>query len=106
MPKPRRPKPAELSTAERPKAPGRPFAKGVSGNPGGQSKEKRAFLDKLRGDDADEVYAALMDGVKAREWAVVLKAAEWIAGKPSAAPEDRGSVAEALRVIINRQGGE
>lgn len=68
-----------------------------SPNPGGVSKEKRAFLERLRSEDAEEIYAAFMDGVRAREWTVVLRAVEYIAGKPAAAKEDH----EAMRAGID-----
>ena len=93
---------AELSGSER----GRPFPKGTSGNPGGVSKEKRAFLERLKSEDAGEVYAAFMDGVKAREWSVVLRAFEYVAGKPAAAAEDREAVAKsgnALAVLTREE---
>jgi len=83
---------AQLSKPERI---GKPFPKGVSGNPGGVSKEKRAFLERLKSDDADEVYAAFMDGVRQREWSVVMRAFEYVAGKPAAAAEDREALARA-----------
>ena len=70
--------------------------KGVSGNPGGQSKEKRAFLDRLKSDDADEIYEAFMAGVRGREWSVVLRAVEYLAGKPPAAKEDGEALAKAI----------
>lgn len=67
---------------KRRRGPGRPFQKGQSGNPGGQSKEKRAFLDRLRAEDAEDVYAALMRLVHADNAPAVLRAVEYIAGKP------------------------
>ena len=70
--------------------------KGVSGNPGGQSKAKRDFLERMRTDDAEEIYAAIMDGVRAREWSVVLKAGEWLLGKPAAAKEDGEALVKAI----------
>jgi len=87
----KKPKP-ELRPSEA-RTPQGTFQKGVSGNPGGQSKEKRAFLERLKSDDAEEVYEAFMDGVRAREWPVVIRAAEYLAGRPAAAKEDN----EALR---------
>lgn len=69
--------------------------KGVSGNPGGQSKEKRAFLDRLTTDDADEVYEALMDLVRERNPMAVLRAVEYIARKPPNAAEDNEALEKA-----------
>lgn len=74
---------------------GKGFKPGQSGNPGGVSKEKRAFLERLKSDDADDIYEAFMDGVKAREWSVVLRAVEYLAGKPAAAAEDRKALEKA-----------
>ena len=51
-------------------------------NPGGASKEKREFLARLKQEDADSVYAALMDLVDQRNPAAVLRCVEYIAGKP------------------------
>jgi hypothetical protein len=74
---------AELSESKRRRrGPGKPFPKGVSGNPGGQSKEKRAFLERLRIEDADEIYEALMGLVREGNAPAVLRAVEYIAGKP------------------------
>lgn len=85
---------------------GKPFPKGVSPNPGGQSKEKRAFLDRLRGEDAAEVYAAFLTLVREGNAPAVLRAAEYLLGKPPAADEDKTALAAALTVVIRRQGGE
>lgn len=62
--------------------------KGHTINPGGVSREKRAFLKRLEEADADEIYEAFMDGVRQREWSVVIRAVEYIAGKPRSSPED------------------
>lgn len=90
--------PAELSDAERKR--GRPFKPGESGNPGGQSKEKRAFLDRLTGDDADTVYENFMALVKERNPPAVLRAVEYLAGRPAAAKEDNEALREGLTVVV------
>lgn len=77
------------------KAPSTAFKPGQSGNPGGQSKEKRAFLDRLRGEDAKDVYEAMMALVREGNVHAVLKAWEYIAGKAPAAEEDRAAVSTA-----------
>lgn len=74
------------------RAPKTAFKPGQSGNPGGQSKEKRAFLDRLRADDADACYAAFMSLVREGNPPAVLRAVEYIAGKPPAAEEDRAAL--------------
>lgn len=86
---------AELSAPERKRGPGKPFPKGVSGNPGGQSKEKRAFLDRLKTDDAEEVYRAFMALVRDGNPPAVLRAVEYLAGKPRSADEDLAAVQKA-----------
>ncbi|MCA3124796.1 MAG: hypothetical protein ING90_19290 [Rhodocyclaceae bacterium] len=86
---------AELSTPERKRGPGKPFPKGVSGNPGGQSKEKRAFLDRLKTDDSEEVYRAFMALVRDGNPPAVLRAVEYLAGKPRSADEDLAAVQKA-----------
>lgn len=87
---------AELSEAEPPKkrrrGPGRPFKPGQSGNAGGQSKEKRDFLERLRTEDADEVYRAMMDLVGQRNGPAVLRAWEYIVGKPPETVNLKGNV--------------
>lgn len=87
---------AELNETEplkkRRRGPGRPFPKGVSPNPGGQSKEKRDFLERLRGEDADEVYRAMMDLVRERNGPAVLRAWEYIVGKPPETVNLKGDV--------------
>ena len=92
--------PTELSGAE--KFPNlKPYAPGTNGNPGGQSKEKRAFLERLRVDDVDEVYLALMDLVRERNAPAVLRAVEYIAGKPPETVLVGGKDATALTVELD-----
>ena len=84
---------------------GKPFAKGDDPRrlPGGQSPEKRAFLERLTTDDADDVYAAFMGLVRESNPAAVLRAVEYLAGKPRNAPEDNEALAKAgLTVIVQR----
>lgn len=81
---------------------GRPFPKGKSGNPGGISKEKRAFLERLKSDDAEAIYEAFMAGVKRGEAPFVLRAVEYLAGKPPAAPEDNEAIKQGLTVVVQR----
>lgn len=64
------------------------ITKGSTLNPGGQSKEKRAFLERLTSDDADAVYDAFMALVREGNAAAVLRAVEYLAGKPASAPAD------------------
>lgn len=96
-------KTAELSAPEPKKAKpgGRPFPKGVSGNPGGQSKEKRAFLERLKSDDADAVYAAFMLLVRDGNAPAVLRAVEYLAGRPKNADEDNAAIREGLTVVVH-----
>lgn len=65
---------------------GRPFPKGASPNPGGVSKERRAFIERLRGDDggadAEDIYAAFMALVREGNMPAVLRAMEYLIGKP------------------------
>jgi len=89
---------AELSTPER--RVGRPFPKGTSGNPGGQSKEKRAFLERLKLDDADEIYAAFMGLVRDGNVPAILRAVEYLAGKPPNATEDNEAIRQSLTVVV------
>lgn len=73
--------------------------KGHTANPGGQSKEKRAFLDRLTTEDADEVYEAFMSLVRERNAPAVLRAVEYIAGKPASAPADLAAIARGGNVL-------
>jgi hypothetical protein len=81
---------AELSRSEQANTVGRPFKPGKSGNPGGVSKEKRAFLERLRTDDAEEVYTSLMDLVRQRNPSAVIRAWEWVVGRPRESVEVSG----------------
>lgn len=94
----------ELRASEGPKRDGKGrILPGHTGNPGGVSKTKRDFLERMRTEDAEEIYAAIMDGVRAREWAVVLKAGEWVLGKPSQPVEVGGKEGgTGLTVIIQK----
>ena len=94
---------SELRQPKKRKAPRTAYKPGQSGNPGGQSKEKRAFLDRLRSEDADECYSAFMDLVRERNPPSVLRAVEYIAGRPPAADEDRKAVASAVSGLTIEQ---
>ena len=91
-------KPAELSGAERKMPKGKPFAPGTSGNPGGVSREKREFLKALREEDSAEVYAAMMDLIRQRNPTAVLRAWEYVVGKPKEMIELTGKDGAALAV--------
>ncbi len=91
-------KPAELKGSERGLANLKPFKPGQSGNPGGVSKEKRAFLDRLKGEDADTVYEALMQLVRERNPQAVLRAWEYVVGKPKELVEVTGKDGAPLSV--------
>jgi hypothetical protein len=91
-------KPAELSGAERKMPKGKPFAPGTSGNPGGVSREKREFLKALREEDSATVYEAMMSLVRALNPQAVLRAWEYIVGKPKEMIELTGKDGAALAV--------
>lgn len=96
---------AELSAPER-KPRGRPFPPKTSGNPGGVSKEKRDFLERLTGEDAGEVYAGLMDLVRERNPAAVIRAWEYVVGKPKERVEvtgkDGGPLTTVQRIDVRK----
>lgn len=81
---------------------GKRFEKGKSGNPGGVSKEKRAFLERLKIEDAEAIYDAFMAGVKRGDAPFVLRAVEYLAGKPPAAPEDNDALKQGMTVVVQR----
>lgn len=56
--------------------------KGYSGNLGGGSGLRKAFVDRLKQEDADVIYRVFMTLVCERNVPAVLKAVEYIAGKP------------------------
>lgn len=59
------------------------FAPGVSGNPGGQSKEKRQFLERLRAqENVDKVWEAFAALIELRNPQAVLRGVEYLVGKP------------------------
>lgn len=82
---------------------GRPFPKGVSGNPGGQSREKRAFLERLTTDDADEVYKAFMALVREGNAPAVIRAVEYLAGRPKNADEDNAAIRASGKLPLTRE---
>lgn len=96
-------KTAELSAAEpkKGKPRGKPFPKGTSGNPGGQSKEKRAFLERLEAEDAATIYDSFMALVSEGNAPAVLRAVEYLAGRPRAAQEDNDALREGLTVVVH-----
>jgi hypothetical protein len=59
---------------KRRRGPGRPFRKGESGNPGGLSAERRAFLSETRRDQAENIKAVLArlvdEALKGQAWAI------------------------------------
>lgn len=73
--------------------------KGHTINPGGQSKEKRAFLERLTTEDADEVYESFMALVREKNPPAVLRAVEYLAGKPASAPADLAAIAKNGNVL-------
>lgn len=83
---------------------GRDIPKGVSGNPGGVSKEKRAFLDRLRDadGDAEKIYAAFMRLVDEGNVVAVVRAVEYVAGKPKETVEVQGKDGGALFALLAR----
>ena len=87
-----------------------PYKPGQSGNPGGVSKERRAFLAKLQGEDAQEIYDAFMALVRAGNERAILRGLEYVAGKPDLAEGDREALKEALTVVVQQlrvgPGGE
>jgi len=91
---------------------GKPFAPGADPrrSPGGQSKEKRAFLERLKSDDADEIYAAFMGLVRDGNAPAILRAVEYLAGKPPNATEDNEAIRQSLTVVVQslaaKAGGE
>ena len=93
-------KPAEVSAPKRQMPTGTPFQKGQSGNPGGQSREKRAFLDRLHGADAEVVYTAFMALVSEGNAPAVIRAVEYLAGRPPAATEDTDALRDGLTIVI------
>jgi len=99
-----KPTTVDLNAAERTGGvTGKGFAPGVSGNPGGQSKEKREFLERLRGDDADTVYASFMALVRDGNPPAVLRAIEYLAGKPKESVELSGKVSAAIEHDIKAE---
>jgi Family of unknown function (DUF5681) len=96
--------PAQNSTGTaRPYVPGRPFAKGQSGNPGGRPKGIVRAIRELTRDGDDlvafvvRVFRGEVDGVKLRDR---LEAATWLAdrgfGKPTQGVELAGKDGEPL----------
>ena len=79
------------------------FAPGVSGNPGGQSKEKRAFLERLKEDDPDTIYEAFMQGVRDGVPPIVIRAVEYLAGKPKENVELSGKLSAAIEHDIKAE---
>lgn len=98
MTRTKRKKAVQLKGSERGLANLKPFKPGQSGNPGGVSKEKREFLAALRGEDSGEVYAAMMRLVRADNPQAVLRAWEYVVGKPKEMIEVTGKDGGALTV--------
>jgi hypothetical protein len=61
-------------------------------NPGGVSKEKRAFLERLKEDDPQTIYEAFMKGVRDGVPPIVIRAVEYLAGKPKESVEVKAEV--------------
>lgn len=83
---------------------GRDIPKGTTINPGGVSKEKRDFLTRMRDaeGDADRIYAAFMRLVKKGNAPAVLRAMEYIVGKPKEHVELTGKDGSPLLALIAR----
>lgn len=78
---------------------GKGFMPGQSGNPGGMPKEKREFLESLRTEDSAEVYAAMMDLVRLRNPQAVIRAWEYIVGKPKEHIEVTSTIVHAQLIV-------
>ena len=92
---------SELKAPETKKrrAPQTAFKKGTSGNPGGQSKEKRDLLEALRG-EGETVHKALMDLVRDGNATAIIYAHTQLAGKPKDRVEISGPNGKTLKVGI------
>lgn len=101
-------KPAELSGAQPRKPPrGKPFPKGTSGCPGGVSKEQREFVKAFREGHGAETIEALVTLIREGNVPAILKASEWVMGRPPAAGEDNDAAREGLTVVVQKLvGGE
>ena len=65
---------------------------GHTGNPGGVSKEKRAFLERLKEDDAETIYRAGMDLIREGNAPMIIRAWEYLLGKPKESVEVKAAV--------------
>lgn len=93
----RKRKAAELSRTERRMPKGTPFLAGTSGNPGGVSKEKRAFLERLKGDDAEEIYEAGLALIREGNPQMTIRAWEYLIGKPKESVEVTGKDGQPIK---------
>lgn len=95
---------AQLSEPVR-KPRGKPFAKGADPRrlPGGVSAERRAFIDRLKEDDAEEVYQAFLGLVRDGNAHAILRGMEYIARKPPNAVEDNDAVRESGKLPFTRE---
>lgn len=86
---------------EKPKPPvGRPFQKGQSGNPGGQSKEKKAVLDILK--ESAEVFATkLVELAEQGNVEAVKTGLAYLLGKPKERVEVSGPDDGPLQINVN-----
>ena len=83
-----------ISAKPKGKPRGRPFKKGQSGNPGGMTKDRAAFLAAVRSHVPEAVECLLNEIRTAGDGRVTAatRILEWGLGKPAAAPEDRDAV--------------
>lgn len=65
---------------------------GHTGNPGGVSKEKRAFLERLKDDDSETIYAAGMALIREGNAPMIIRAWEYLLGKPKESVEMKAAV--------------
>ena len=93
-------KPTQLSGSQRKPPAGKPFPKGKSGNPGGVSKEKRAFLARMTSDDGETIYEGFMALIREGNVPATLLGVQYLAGKPANAKEDNEALKSSLTVVV------
>lgn len=82
---------------------GRPFPKGVSGNPGGRPKEAKQLREALAL-EGEALLKELLRQVKEGNTAALLRALEYVLGKPAQDLQLSGAEGGPLEVVVRVVG--
>lgn len=77
--------------------------KGHTINPGGQSRDKREFLERLKEDDGEVIYLAGMQLIREGNAPMIIRAWEYLFGKPKERVDLAGTISATVKDVSERK---